>query len=34
MTQYARLNPKEEQLLREVILKHRPQLLTPVGPNW
>jgi hypothetical protein len=27
MTEYDRLNAKEEQLLREVILKHRPELL-------
>ena len=27
MTDHDRLNPKEEQLLREVILKHRPELL-------
>ena len=27
MTEHDRLNAKEEQLLREVILKHRPELL-------
>jgi hypothetical protein len=27
MKQYAPLNAKEEQLLREVVLKHRPELL-------